>query len=220
MASSAPASTTHSRLGGTVAPAVSRASPGRVSPASAGRLASAWGELFTLLPSSSRRTKHKPRDSGGIPRGGHSLNPGAAARFLPARCGTAHPRRRFRQASPPPRHPATSTPDFAMPRLLLAVLLLLQAACAMPAVHESDVAATRGRVWVITGASSGIGRGVAERVGSMGGRVVLAARRAEALEDVARTIRAQGGEALVVPTDVSRPEAVEALAEAARQRFG
>ena len=54
----------------------------------------------------------------------------------------------------------------------------------------------------------------------MGANVVLAARRAEALEDVARTIRANGGEALVVPTDVSRPEAVEALAEAAERRFG
>jgi NAD(P)-dependent dehydrogenase (short-subunit alcohol dehydrogenase family) len=54
----------------------------------------------------------------------------------------------------------------------------------------------------------------------MGARVVLAARRADALEEVARTIRAGGGEALVVPTDVSRPEAVSALAEAAERRFG
>jgi NAD(P)-dependent dehydrogenase (short-subunit alcohol dehydrogenase family) len=85
----------------------------------------------------------------------------------------------------------------------------------MPAVYESDRAAITGRTWIVTGASSGIGRGVAERAVSMGANVVLAARRAEALEDVARVIRANGGEALVVPTNVSRPEAVEALAEAA-----
>ncbi|MBD0275886.1 MAG: SDR family NAD(P)-dependent oxidoreductase [Acetobacteraceae bacterium] len=107
-----------------------------------------------------------------------------------------------------------------MPRILLAFLLLFPAACAMPAVDESDRAAIAGRTWVVTGASSGIGRGVAERAGSLGARVVLAARRAEALEEVARTIRASGGEALVVPTDVSRPEAVDSLAEAAERRFG
>jgi NADP-dependent 3-hydroxy acid dehydrogenase YdfG len=107
-----------------------------------------------------------------------------------------------------------------MPRILLAILLLLPTACAMPTVYDSDHAAVTGRTWVVTGASSGIGRGVAERAGSMGARVVLAARRADALEEVARTIRAGGGEALVVPTDVSRPEAVSALAEAAERRFG
>ncbi|WP_372619686.1 SDR family NAD(P)-dependent oxidoreductase [Falsiroseomonas sp.] len=107
-----------------------------------------------------------------------------------------------------------------MPRILLAILLLLPAACAMPAVYESDRAAVAGRSWVVTGASSGIGRGVAERVGALGGNVVLAARRGEALEAVARLIRANGGEALVVPTDVGSAEAVEALAEAAWRRFG
>ncbi|WP_229682845.1 SDR family NAD(P)-dependent oxidoreductase [Siccirubricoccus deserti] len=107
-----------------------------------------------------------------------------------------------------------------MSRILLLSLLLLLAACAMPAVYESDRVAISGRTWVVTGASSGIGRGVAERAGSMGANVVLAARRIEALEDVARVIRANGGEALVVPTDVSRPEAVEALASAAELRFG
>jgi short-subunit dehydrogenase len=107
-----------------------------------------------------------------------------------------------------------------VPRILLALLLLLPAACGTPGLREADRAAITGRTWVVTGASSGIGRGVAERAGQMGANVVLAARRADALEDVARTIRANGGEALVVPTDVSRPEAMEALAEAAEARFG
>jgi short-subunit dehydrogenase len=107
-----------------------------------------------------------------------------------------------------------------MPRLLLLLALLLPAACAMPGLREADRGAIAGRTWVVTGASSGIGRGVAERAGQMGAKVVLAARRAEALEEVARVIRANGGEALVVPTDVSRPEQMEALAEAAERRFG
>jgi short-subunit dehydrogenase len=107
-----------------------------------------------------------------------------------------------------------------MRRILLALLLILPAACATPALRQADRPAIEGRTWVVTGASSGIGRGVAERAGQMGANVVLAARRAEALEDVARTIRHNGGQALVVPTDVGNAEQVEALAEAARQRFG
>jgi short-subunit dehydrogenase len=105
-------------------------------------------------------------------------------------------------------------------RILLLIILLLPAACAMPGVYRDDRAAVAGRTWVVTGASSGIGRGVAERAGQMGANVVLAARRAEALEEVARSIRANGGEALVVPTDVAAPGAMEALAEAAQRRFG
>jgi len=107
-----------------------------------------------------------------------------------------------------------------MSRVLLVCLLLLPAACAMPAPREADRDRVQGRTWVVTGASSGIGRGVAERAGSLGANVVLAARRAEALEDVARVIRAGGGQALVVPTDVADAAALEELARAAETRFG
>jgi short-subunit dehydrogenase len=77
-----------------------------------------------------------------------------------------------------------------------------------------------GSVFVLTGASSGVGRGIALRLGARGASVVLAARRAEELEEVAAELRAAGGEALVVPTDVSQPEAVAELAKAALTRFG
>ncbi|MFH5926482.1 SDR family NAD(P)-dependent oxidoreductase [Roseomonas xinghualingensis] len=77
-----------------------------------------------------------------------------------------------------------------------------------------------GRVYVVTGASSGFGRGVAVRLGSYGAHVVLAARRGAVLEEVASEVRAGGGQALVVPTDVAEPEAVERLARAAVERFG
>lgn len=76
------------------------------------------------------------------------------------------------------------------------------------------------QVVVITGASSGIGRASAIAFASGGARVVLAARRAEVLEEAAQACRAAGGEALAVATDVTDPDAVVRLAQAAEQAFG
>ncbi|PSJ39469.1 SDR family NAD(P)-dependent oxidoreductase [Allosphingosinicella deserti] len=93
--------------------------------------------------------------------------------------------------------------------------------CAAPThLRASDGARIQGRTYVVVGASSGFGRGVAERLGANGANVVLAARRAELLEEVAGQVRSAGGTALVVPTDVGRPEDVARLAEAALARFG
>jgi NAD(P)-dependent dehydrogenase (short-subunit alcohol dehydrogenase family) len=60
----------------------------------------------------------------------------------------------------------------------------------------------RGKVVVMTGASSGIGRAASIRFAARGARVVLAARRLAALEEVAVECRAAGGEAIVRATDV------------------
>ncbi|MET8699000.1 SDR family oxidoreductase [Kitasatospora sp. NPDC058032] len=74
------------------------------------------------------------------------------------------------------------------------------------------------RVAVVTGAGSGIGRAVAVELAVGGWRVVLAGRREEALRESGRS---SGGEnALVVPTDVTDPQAVDALFGAAVERFG
>jgi short-subunit dehydrogenase len=66
-----------------------------------------------------------------------------------------------------------------------------------------------GRVAVVTGASSGIGRAVSERLARRGARVALVARSAERLGTVAESIRQAGGIALAVPCDVADARAVK-----------
>lgn len=73
---------------------------------------------------------------------------------------------------------------------------------------------------VITGASGGVGAATAVRLARRGAAVVLAARRPEALAEVAARCREVGGRALAVPTDVTDAAAVEALAGRAVAAFG
>jgi NADP-dependent 3-hydroxy acid dehydrogenase YdfG len=77
-----------------------------------------------------------------------------------------------------------------------------------------------GRVGVVTGASSGIGAAVARELAAAGMRVVIAARRAERLAGVAAAIRAAGGEADAVPTDMRDEAQVERLVDGAARRHG
>ncbi len=73
------------------------------------------------------------------------------------------------------------------------------------------------KVALVTGAGSGIGKAVALAFGREGYGVVLAGRRADALDAVAKLI---GPHALAVPSDVSDPASVKALFAAARAKFG
>ena len=75
-------------------------------------------------------------------------------------------------------------------------------------------------VAVITGASSGIGEATALAMADRRARLVLAARDPSALDRVAEACASRGAETLAVPTDVADPEAVDALAERAAERFG
>ncbi len=77
-----------------------------------------------------------------------------------------------------------------------------------------------GPVALITGASSGMGRGLAMRLAADGYRVGLAARRAQPLEELAADIRSAGGEALVLQCDVSVREDVYAAVERCRRELG
>ena len=77
-----------------------------------------------------------------------------------------------------------------------------------------------GAVALVTGGSAGIGRAVALTFAARGARVVLAARGADALEATAEAIRAAGGDALAVPSDVTDPRAVEALVARAVDHYG
>jgi NADP-dependent 3-hydroxy acid dehydrogenase YdfG len=77
-----------------------------------------------------------------------------------------------------------------------------------------------GGVVVLTGASSGVGRATGLEFARHGAGVVLAGRRADALEELARECEAAGGKALAVPTDVTDEAAMAELARRAVEGFG
>lgn len=78
----------------------------------------------------------------------------------------------------------------------------------------------RGRVAVVTGGASGIGKAMAARFAAEGMKIVLADVEPAALDEAARELAAAGAEVESVAADVSDPAAVEALAERTYSRFG
>jgi NAD(P)-dependent dehydrogenase (short-subunit alcohol dehydrogenase family) len=77
-----------------------------------------------------------------------------------------------------------------------------------------------GKVAVVTGAGSGIGRAAALALQRNGWHVVLAGRRKEELERTAAMATQDGGQMLVVPTDVANAASVRALFQATADKFG
>ena len=77
-----------------------------------------------------------------------------------------------------------------------------------------------GKSAIITGSSRGIGRAIAETMARMGARVVVSSRKAPDCEAVAAGIRERGGEAIVIPCNISRKPEVEALVAGTLQRWG
>jgi len=73
---------------------------------------------------------------------------------------------------------------------------------------------------MITGASSGIGRGLAVQIGRRGAKLGLVARRVEVIDEVVREIEAAGGKAVALPADVQEADSISAAAEKLRASFG
>jgi 3-oxoacyl-[acyl-carrier protein] reductase len=78
----------------------------------------------------------------------------------------------------------------------------------------------RSRAVLVTGAGSGIGRAIAEKLAKDGERVVVNDLKGETADEVVARIMESGGEAAAAPGDVSDPESVQRIVEAAREAYG
>ncbi|MDQ6836488.1 MAG: SDR family NAD(P)-dependent oxidoreductase [Actinomycetota bacterium] len=81
-------------------------------------------------------------------------------------------------------------------------------------------AAVRGRMVMITGASSGIGEAAARELGRAGGTILLVARTKEKLEALADQVRESGGEAYAHPCDLTDPDDVDRMAAEVLEEYG
>jgi NAD(P)-dependent dehydrogenase (short-subunit alcohol dehydrogenase family) len=78
----------------------------------------------------------------------------------------------------------------------------------------------QGRTALITGSTRGIGLAIAERMAQAGARVVISSRKQDSCEEVAKSIRDAGGEAVAIACNISHKAELETLVERTRKAYG
>ena len=87
-------------------------------------------------------------------------------------------------------------------------------------LRQNTLSYWKDKVVMITGASSGIGRGLALELCARGAKVGLVARRSDVLDDVIKEVESSGGEAVAATADVRNVESIRKAADSVRQKLG
>lgn len=87
-------------------------------------------------------------------------------------------------------------------------------------MKAEELFSMKGKVVLVTGAGSGMGRRFAHTLAAAGAQVICAARRVDKIEQVAADIVAEGGQAVALPLDIGKSESVKQVFDAAEKAFG